>query len=238
MPDALLSLVSNELGLFRELQHQQPQMFPNCNQAPHLYPIPFFGDIRRAKILTVSLNPSWTEFRPARQWLANLDAPALTTRLLHYFDLPFPRCHTWFAQWEKALLYLGCSYEQDAAHVDLSPCPTLRPIDIPDIHDPRRIKIAELVLGNLNHLECVLKFCESVKLLVVVDYAFQYGEGNTLGVFRTIQEHVGSVARLIIDSQSPPVLRGNGLADLGDWLFLNRHHLRRYLERGRNLNFT
>lgn len=238
MPDTLLTLVSNELELFRRLRQEQPQLFPEPDQAPHLYAVPFFGDIRRARILTVSLNPSWKEFLSARKWPANLDVPALTTRLLHYFDLPFPDCHTWFVQWEKALLYLGCSYEQDAAHIDLSPCPTWRPTDIQNMNDPRRAGIANLILGNLNRLEWVLKFCQRVKLLIVIDYTFTYGEGNSLSVFKTLHNHVGNVARHIVDGQSPPVLRGSEPNELANWLFLNRHYLRRHLEKGENLNFT
>jgi hypothetical protein len=238
MPDTLPTLVSNEFEMFRQLQQEHPQLFPKPDIAPHLYPVPFFGDIRRARILTVALNPSWTEFRPARQWLANLDAQALTTRLLHYFDLPFPECHTWFAPWENALLHLGCSYKQDAAHIDLSPYPTLRPREIHGTNDPRRSGIANLILENLDHFQRVLQFCQLVRLVVVIDYRFAFGADNLLSVFQTIHDRVGIVARHIVDvGHSPPVVRGNGPDDLADWLFENRHLLRRRLEDGEILRF-
>jgi len=234
MPDPIVQLVEDELAWFREVRQAHSQLFPGQDG---LYPIPFFGDIRRASTLSLSLNPSWKEFAPARRWLTGLDSAALATRLLHYFDLPFPECYPWFQQWEKALLYCGCSYERDAAHVDLSSCPTLRPTDIPN-GDPRRVALAELMGENAGHLLRVLRLCPRVRIVIVIDYEFVFGDGGHLGVFETFRNLVGNDPRLIVDEgNSPPVIRGNGPGTLPDWLFKNRHVVRERLENGEDLRF-
>lgn len=89
------------------------------------HPIPFFGDIRRARVLTVGVNPSAEEFAVKRRWPASLTATELERRLVGYFvDAPAPP-HDWFNTWSKALESLGVSYEDGAAHVDLSPRATI-----------------------------------------------------------------------------------------------------------------
>jgi hypothetical protein len=87
------------------------------------YPIPFFGDLLDAEVLTVGLNPSADEFKAGR-WPVGLDADALVSRLRAYFDQA-TQAHRWFDQWRMALAHIGASYERTparrAAHVDLSP---------------------------------------------------------------------------------------------------------------------
>ena len=91
-------------------------------------PIPFFGDIKKATVLTVGVNPSAREFGNKRDWPKNgMAADKLKDRLQRYFrcdsDLPPP--YFWFDIWEEALELLGVSYKDGAAHLaahlDLSP---------------------------------------------------------------------------------------------------------------------
>ena len=72
------------------------------------FPIPFFGNILTAKVLTIGVNPSADEF-VGRNWPDRLDADALTHRLLHYFDLP-PGPHPWFSPWTEAIALLDIDY--------------------------------------------------------------------------------------------------------------------------------
>jgi hypothetical protein len=84
------------------------------------HPIPFFGNVERACILTVGVNPSAAEF-VKRAWPAQLSATDLADRLCHYFvSAPVPP-HPWFVTWSTALAHLGVSYAHGAAHVDISP---------------------------------------------------------------------------------------------------------------------
>ncbi len=88
------------------------------------FPIPFFGEVDRARVLTVGVNPSDGEFRN-RNWPESINAKDLTQRLLGYFKGSVPP-HPWFNTWSKALKVLNLSYESGAvAHLDLSPRPTI-----------------------------------------------------------------------------------------------------------------
>lgn len=87
-----------------------------------IHPIPFFGRVDRAKVLTVGVNPSAGEFAKSRGWPIYTDTETLTQRLLGYFENPTTPSHPWFDVWKKALKSLGVSYEDGtAAHVDISP---------------------------------------------------------------------------------------------------------------------
>ncbi len=88
------------------------------------HPIPFFGSLASARILTFGLNPSAGEFAARRSWPAELSAEALTQRLVWYFDGQRADHHRWFRAWSDSLRLLGASYRRDSAHIDLSPRPT------------------------------------------------------------------------------------------------------------------
>lgn len=84
------------------------------------YPIPFFGNVRKAEIFTVGLNPSAGEFNN-RGWHDGLSCELLTSRLLAYHS---SSPHDWFGRWSDALtLLIGSpSYaEGNVAHLDVSP---------------------------------------------------------------------------------------------------------------------
>jgi hypothetical protein len=52
MSDPIVHLVQDALEWFREVRAQQGAIFPDQD---NLFPIPFFGDIRRAEVLTLQL---------------------------------------------------------------------------------------------------------------------------------------------------------------------------------------
>lgn len=83
------------------------------------HPIPFFGDIESARVLTLGVNPSAEEF-VGRNWPSTLGAADLSQRLVAYFRHATPP-HPWFATWNDALASLGASFSSGAAHLDLSP---------------------------------------------------------------------------------------------------------------------
>jgi hypothetical protein len=235
MPDALLALVSNELEMFGRLRQQHPQLFPEPDQAPHLYPIPFFGDIRRAKILTLALNPSWTEFRPARQWITNLDAPALTTRLLHYFDLPVPPPHRWFNNRRQALEILDCSYDTNVAHIDLHPFPTeFRN----GLGETQRTKIGDLIESKSGaHLMQVLRIASKAKLILVLDYTFSRSDGTLQQTFDFVQSERSPLAKFVVeDGRMPPIFRAEGPVEFEVRIREKAVVLRNYLHTSHTIN--
>lgn len=90
------------------------------NNTP-IVPIPFFGNISTAKIITIGANPSATELRN-NGWSENMEANQISEKLIHYFH---NQPHQWFETWETALNTVGCSYYDDtAAHIDLCPWAT------------------------------------------------------------------------------------------------------------------
>ena len=87
-------------------------------------PIPFFGNLEHARLITVGLNPSPSEFVEGRQWPAILSADELTFRLVNYFRLSgdtLPPPHNWFKDILQAAHSLGCPTSIAIAHVDLCP---------------------------------------------------------------------------------------------------------------------
>ena len=87
------------------------------------HPVPFFGDIETAKVLTVGVNPSITEF-VRNDYPREISHGDLYQRYLRYFSAP-RQPHPWFCTWEEILRMLGHSYASGtAAHIDLSPRPT------------------------------------------------------------------------------------------------------------------
>lgn len=84
------------------------------------YPIPFFGNLLKAEIFTVGLNPSADEF-DNRGWQNGLSDESLADHLLDYFSTS---PHGWFRKWSEVLSLLtgSPSYIQGhVAHVDISP---------------------------------------------------------------------------------------------------------------------
>lgn len=90
-----------------------------------VHPIPYFGRLTEAEVLTLGLNPSSKEFTKSRKWPSQISAAAVAARLNDYFDATDPPPHRWFSEWSTALRALGASYDgtltRRAAHIDLSP---------------------------------------------------------------------------------------------------------------------
>ena len=67
-----------------------------------VFPIPFFGRIDTATVLTVGVNPSVGEFE-GRGWPSPIDTNYLADRLLRYFESPYGMLHhRWFETWRQA----------------------------------------------------------------------------------------------------------------------------------------
>jgi len=138
------------------------------------HPIPFFGNLESAQILTIGLNPSSTEFEAWRHWPdSELDAEILARRLASYFRSVQPRPHPWFGELQEALAIIGGNYKVNAAHVDLSPWSTLSPRKLSQMSDRKHLLDCYnklLKLGQEKWLPQVIEICKrKVKLLLIVD---------------------------------------------------------------------
>lgn len=85
------------------------------------HPIPFFGRLHEAGVLTVAMNPSAGEFAPDRRWPTAMSAAELTQRLLGYFTDAPVQPHPWFEKAETPLRPLSLRYTGSVAHLDVVP---------------------------------------------------------------------------------------------------------------------
>ena len=93
-------------------------------------PIPFFGDVLNARVLTIGVNPSDKEVTKGRLWFEPLSFLDWQKRLLNYFNWPDVPPYCWFETWSICLELLGLSYAAgEAAHLDVSPRPTTPMLD-------------------------------------------------------------------------------------------------------------
>jgi hypothetical protein len=226
MPNPVVELAAKALARFRKFHQDKSEFFP---EQQNLYPIPFFGDIRDATVLTLALNPAWTEFRHNRHWLPGLDAFSLTTRLLHYFDLPAPPPHRWFRDRHDALALLECSYETNTAHIDLHPLPIkFRP----DLTEVQRNNIGHLIeTRSQPHLANLLKLAKHAKLLLVVDYTFSKSNGATTKTSDFIQAHQPIAELLCSKGNQLQVFMAGGTNDFKQRIAEHRDALRKHLRR-------
>jgi hypothetical protein len=109
-------------ALAGEIQRTKPDYPLNV---VHGCPIPFFGNVLQARVLTVGVNPSSMEFSGSRDWRQPLEIPDWQKRLLSYFNWPAVPAHDWFDTFSICVELLGTSYAAgSAAHLDISPRPT------------------------------------------------------------------------------------------------------------------
>lgn len=231
MPNPVVELVENELKWFERVlmndNNREPRnrVFP---QQDNLKPIPFFGDIRRARILTLCLNPAHDEFANDRHWSPakkspSAAAPEHCSRLLHYFDLPEPPPHRFFKRVFTPILdCVQSSYASNAAHMDLLSLPTFRPREM------QRPEQREVLMGMLSfytkRLNTVLRLANQKKVLLILDLPVRPVIGNITGqtsVSALFNQHCHSAGLLILAAQQIGELRGLVLQ--------NRHQIRRLL---------
>lgn len=135
---------------------------PNNKPTVVTHPIPFFGDILNARVITVGVNPSATEFN-GRGWPAAMSAEALTERLLGYFSRS---PHPWFDRWEAVLANIERSYRRDAAHVDLSPRAT-----VSQAAAPSPTLFSEMLAADVGQMLRILSLAPNVGVLLMAGAA-------------------------------------------------------------------
>lgn len=239
MKNPIVALVEQELTRFKEARQRTPRLYL---QQDNLYPVPFFGDIRNLEVLTVGLNPASGEFADGRFWPPNQflpeeAAPTLTTRLLNYFDLPEPDQHKWFNDLEKALLYIGCSYTRNAAHVDILSHPTTHPESWPaGFTQHLSLSFAAAVDRHEPFFDSVLNLIRQPRLIFVVNYGVRGMQGiRVWDKFRP--KIVGAGQQTQFDGQSAPILIRENPQSLAEAVFQKRRELRDYLNHGPSLAF-
>jgi hypothetical protein len=156
-------------------------------------PIPFFGDVLRAKVITVGLNPSDGEIR-GRGWHQPISPNTIYERLINYFNNPQYSSHPWFATWEQALREIGVSYNNGTvAHVDLCPWATRPMSQLPD-----RDRFALLVSQSLPSFWRCMQLVANLRLVLMAGAVTnKYYMNEFLAKERSLDsnELVGKVSR-------------------------------------------
>jgi hypothetical protein len=234
MPNPIVELVEKEMAWFDRVLAQDrtrpltTQIFPDKD---NLYPMPFFGDIRRAEVLTVALNPAHTEF-DERQWPSNetptaLSSFTLTSRLLHYFDLPEPEPHPFFKQFSQLLQLINCSYARNASHVDLSSLPTFMPTEMAVSQRPIFV---ETVQAHVTRLNETLRLATNKKLILVVNFRVNDGMNNHMQIWETLCTHCPLVRQFAhLGGELLPILKADNVGALTAAVLRNRHEIREHL---------
>lgn len=136
-------LVDRVRAVMEGVARTKSQYSGNLKPRLNTFPIPFFGNILTAKVLTIGVNPSSGEFID-RNWPVEMDGQSLTERLLSYFQPP-SNPHPWFSRWKQALALLDIDYARgEAAHLDLSPRATISMGSAPDTGLFLRMVVSDL----------------------------------------------------------------------------------------------
>lgn len=119
----------NQQGLNEWLAKLHSEVQQTNHSYPHNliqgWPIPFFGDLIHARVLTVGVNPSDREFNPKRRWNEVNDLDQWQGRLTGYFENKAVPPWIWFETWAICLKLIDLGYAPgEAAHIDISPRPT------------------------------------------------------------------------------------------------------------------
>jgi hypothetical protein len=190
-----------------------------------LHPVPFFGNIESAHVITVGLNPAITEFGKHRGWKSALVAEDLTFRLVNYFRLAgicYPTPHSWFGDISEFLHIIGCPQEIATAHVDLCPWTSIAPIGLTA---PRRNRFWNLVDEQMERwLVRTLTYAKrTVKLVVILESpnAGPQEEARQVRTKGLINEAFGAGWR--------GKIRIKKREDLVDWAWMHRTAFRKFI---------
>lgn len=189
-----------------------------------LHPIPFFGNIESAKVITVGLNPAITEFAKHRSWKLSLDEDDLTFRLVNYFRLAgihYPPPHGWFCDISEFLHIIGCPQKIAAAHVDLCPWTSIAPIGLAA---PRRNRFWDLVDEQMERwlAKTLARAKQTVKLVVILESPAP----STLEVER--QDRTKQIIRGLMGAWGGEI-RIKKKEGLVEWAWTNRTALRDFI---------
>jgi hypothetical protein len=231
---------SRLIELVAEIQNEIEKTHPiyagnyEANLVTH--PIPFFGKLEEAEILTVGLNPSPREFDNARWSDFKISPKLLASELYKYFENDRRLWHPWFDKWAAATSQLGTSLQYQSgkvAHIDLSPRATKVMSRVPEPET-----FTKMIRADLVWLPALIECAKSAKILLVagavnnkkylIEFLANHGPANQITIVRN--RNVGGRSRslgfyeLRISSRSLPIFfsgAGPSAYDQGKKLRIN-----------------
>jgi hypothetical protein len=156
---------SSLTDLIAHVAHTGSEFVPLLHSDRYTQPIPFFGEITSAHVVTIGVNPSAEEFAPSRDWpSARMPARDLAARLTRYFESG--TAHPWFDGWTRAL-DAGGATAASHAHLDLSPRAT-RPFSSFTMGRTANADLTRLFMrmveGDLPYFARFLDLCSSARV--------------------------------------------------------------------------
>lgn len=133
------------------------------------HPIPYFGRLSNAKVVTLGLNPSSKEFTNNRNWPQSITSESLRDRLCGYFDSVAPPPHRFFKPWSDALIHINASYKLDTVHLDLSPRATRAASQFG--FDPLRSLFLEMLISDAFIWLEAIEAMESIEIILAAGSA-------------------------------------------------------------------
>ena len=200
-------------------------------------PIPFFGNLDHARIVTVGLNPSSTEFAEWRGWDAKCNLDELTSRLVNYFRLAnvkFPPPHAWFGEILEASYILRCPHAIAAVHVDLCPWATIAPTTLcrldreqPLQNGTTRREIFWNFIDNQMSAwlgKTIRRCCNSAKLVVILQ------SNNPTDFELARQARAKEIINAALGQGWQGTLEIKSKEQLSDWTLQNKDELRALID--------
>ena len=198
-----------------------PRFAENATPELTTHPIPFFGKLEEAEILTVGLNPSPGEFKNERWPRKPIAAEQLAQRLHDYFANNLCASYSWFEKWSRACSQLGESFQYQTgrvAHIDLSPRATKVVSQVPRID-----VFNEMIHHDLRWLPDLLERAKSARLLLMagavnnhkylIEFLATHGRDHDIRVVRLDESRRRSLGFYELRSRSrclPVFFSGSG----------------------------
>jgi hypothetical protein len=158
--------------------------FPLNTSSAQEWPIPFFGNPRRAVVATVGVNPSAGEFHAGRNWTAVQSTGGWKSQLKDYFNRTTPP-HRWFDAWRAGLPLLGVSYEAGSAvHLDVSYRSTTAMVRNSKT-DPKEFR--RMAERDVQWFFRLLPLCDNLRLLLTFGPIIR-GNGRCQGLLEFLRD--------------------------------------------------
>ena len=156
------------------------------------HPIPFFGKLEEAEILTVGLNPSPREFDNARWSDFKIAPKLLASELYRYFENDRRPWHPWFDKWAAATSQLQTNLQYQAgrvAHIDLSPRATKVMSRVPEAET-----FTKMIREDLVWFPALIQCAKFAKILLIagavnkqqylIEFLIRYGSAYQITIVR------------------------------------------------------
>ena len=223
---------SKLIELVAEIQKQVEKTHPiyarNFVSNLVTHPIPFFGKLEEAEILTVGLNPSPREFDNARCPDSKISPKFLASELYNYFENDHRLWHPWFEKWAAATSQMETSFQYKSgrvAHIDLSPRATQVMSRVPEVEN-----FAKMIREDLVWLPALIECAKSAKILLIagavnrekylMEFLVKHGQAYQISIVRKdngtsrslgfYELRVGSRSLPVFFSGSSPSARDKG----------------------------